>query len=129
MGFISSARVVAFAAASTVALNAAAGVPKDLPYPTGGNLTADQIIEQVYFVNHFYAFSNYAITKKGREDITVLVIKGEGDKPTTNTLERYLNNAYPASDAIKAQDLAIFRSGKLKGSRSSSARRSSRSFL
>ena len=45
----------------------------------------------------------------------MLVIKGEGKKPTTNTLERYLNNDYPADDAIKAQDLAIFRSGKLKG--------------
>jgi hypothetical protein len=99
--------------ASSISFNATAGVPKDLPYPSG-DLTADQIMDQVYFVNHFYGFQNYAITKEGR-DITVLVIKGEGKTPTTNTLERYLNNAYPADDAIKAQDLAIFRSGKLKG--------------
>jgi hypothetical protein len=99
--------------ASSISFNATAGVPKDLPYPSG-DLTADQIMDQVYFVNHFYGFQNYAITKEGR-DITVLVIKGEGKTPTTNTLERYLNNDYPADDAIKAQDLAIFRSGKLKG--------------
>jgi hypothetical protein len=105
--------IVACALATTLSFNAFAGVPKDLPYPSG-SLNADQVMDQVYFVNHFYAFDNYAITKEGR-DITVLVIKGEGKKPTTNTLERYLNNAYVADDAIKAQDLAIFRSGKLKG--------------
>lgn len=105
--------IVACTVATTLSFNALAGVAKDLPYPSG-NLTADQIIDQVYFVNHFYAFNNYAITEKDR-DITVLVIKGEGKTPTTNTLERYLNNEYADDDAIKAQDLAIFRSGKLKG--------------
>jgi hypothetical protein len=113
MGLISSARVFAFAVASSLSLGATAAVTKDLPYPTG-DLTAEQIMEQVYFVNHFYAFQNYAITEQGR-DITVLVIKGEDRAPTTNTLERYLNNDYAADDPIKAQDLAIFRSGKLKG--------------
>ena len=107
------AGVAAVALALTASSSAAAGVSKDLAYPTDGNLTAEQIIEQTYFVNHFYAFDNYAITKQGR-DITVLVIKSEGRKPTTNTLERYLNNIYD-DGVIKAQDLAIFRSGKLKG--------------
>ncbi|MCG6965496.1 MAG: outer membrane lipoprotein-sorting protein [Chromatiaceae bacterium] len=107
------ASVAAFTLATTFSLTATAGVPKNLPYPSG-NLTADQIIEQVYFVNHFYGFKNYAITKKG-DDITVLVIKSEGKTPTTNTLERYLNNDYPEGNAVKAEDLAIFRSGKLKG--------------
>lgn len=106
------AGVTALALTATVSMNAAAGVSKGLAYPSGA-LNADQIMEQVYFVNHFYGFNNYAITKKGR-DITVLVIKGEGKKPTTNTLERYLNNDY-SDGVIKAQDLAIFRSGKLKG--------------
>lgn len=114
MGLITSVRAIAFAAACTVSLNAFAAVPKDLPYPSGGNLTADQIMDQVYFVNHFYGFKNYAITEKGR-DITVLVIKSEGRRPTTNTLERYLNNDYAPDNPIKAQDLAIFRSGKLRG--------------
>ena len=104
--------VAAFALATTISFAATAGVPKDLPYPSG-DLTADQIMDQVYFVNHFYAFNNYAITDKD-DNITVLVIKGEGKKPTTNTLERYLNNAYSDGN-IKSQDLAIFRSGKLRG--------------
>ena len=107
------AGLAALALSATLSFSAAAGVPKDLPYPSG-DLTADQIMDQVYFVNHFYAFDNYAITEKGRRDITVLVIKSEDKKPTTNTLERYLNNEY-ADGVIKAQDLAIFRSGKLRG--------------
>ena len=107
------ASVVALTVATTISTTAIAGVPKDLPYPSG-ELNADQIMDQVYFVNHFYGFDNYAITKQGKE-ITVLVIKREGKKPTTNTLERYLNNDYAADDAIKAQDMALFRSGKLKG--------------
>lgn len=108
------ASVAAFALTATVSFNAIAGVPKDLPYPSGGNLTADQIADQVYFVNHFYAFKNYAITEKDK-DITVLLIKAEGKDPTTITLERFLNNDYAGGDVINAEDLAIFRSGKLKG--------------
>ena len=91
---------------------ALAGVAKDLPYPTGSP-SADQIIEQVYYVNHFYGYKNFAIVKD-KKDITVLINKSEGKKPTTNTLERFLNNDYSEGD-IKAMDLAIFRSGKLRG--------------
>ena len=93
---------------------AQAGVPKDLPYPSGGNLSAEDIINQVYFVNHFYAFKNYAIVKKGSK-ITILLNKVKGKKPTTVTLDRYLNNDYPADDPTKAQDMAMFRTGKLRG--------------
>ena len=91
-----------------------AGVSKNLPLPKEGEkLTANAIADQVYFVNHFYALKNYGITKKGRS-ITVLLNKSKGKKPTTITLERYLNNDY-SDGKTKAMDLAIFRSGKLKG--------------
>jgi len=113
MGHPVRSRVAVACALFTVAAASQAGVSKSLAYPSG-ELTADQIIDQTYYVNHFYGFKNYAITKKGRK-ITVLLNKAEGKKPTTNTLERYLNNEYPEGDAIKAQDMAIFRSGKLKG--------------
>ena len=113
MGYFVRAQV-AVACALFTATATQAGVSKSLPYPSGGDLTADQVVEQTYFVNHFYGFKNYAITKKGRT-ITVLLNKAEGSKPTTNTLERYLNNDYPAGDAVNAEDMAIFRSGKLKG--------------
>jgi hypothetical protein len=114
MGHPYSARLAVACALFTAATASQAGVSKSLPYPSG-ELNADQIADQVYFVNHFYSFKNYAITQEGRSKITVLLNKAEGSKPTTNTLERYLNNDYPADDAVNAEDMAIFRSGKLKG--------------
>ena len=92
---------------------ASAAVTRALPLPSGSP-TADQIMDQVYFVNHFYSFDNYGIGKKGKK-MTVLVNKSAGEKPTTITLERYLNNAYDDDDSVNAKDLAIFRSGKLRG--------------
>ena len=90
-----------------------ADVTRSLPLPSG-TPSADEIIDQVYYVNHFYGFDNYGIGKKGNK-ITVLVNKSAGEKPTTVTVERYLNNDYEDDDTIKARDLAIFRSGKLRG--------------
>ena len=101
------------AALSTLSFAAQAGVPKDLPMPSGAP-DANELARQVYFVNHFYALKNYGITKKGKT-ITVLVNQSQGSRPTTITLERYLNNDYSAGDATNAMDLAIFRSGKLRG--------------
>lgn len=91
---------------------ALAGVPKDLPYPSGSP-TAEQIIDQVYFVNHFYALKNFSIESSGN-DITALINREPGKSPNINTLERFLNNDYD-DGVIKAMDLAIFRSGKLRG--------------
>ncbi|MEJ2610092.1 MAG: outer membrane lipoprotein-sorting protein [Candidatus Thiodiazotropha sp.] len=100
-----------------------AGVAKDLSLPTA-TPTADEIANQVYFVNHFYALKNFGITNNNKDPkksnraipgkITVIVNKSAGSVPTTITVERYLNNDY-SDGAINAQDIAIFRSGKLKG--------------
>jgi len=92
---------------------ATAGVSKTLPYPSG-DLTANELADQVYFVNHFYGFNDYADSKKGRKNIAVLLSRAKGKKPTTNTLERFLNNEYD-DGVVNARDMAIFRSGKLKG--------------
>ncbi|RUM82884.1 MAG: outer membrane lipoprotein-sorting protein [Candidatus Thioglobus sp.] len=100
---------IAVGLASSVAT---ATVSKDLAYPSG-NLSANDVANQNYFVNHFYSFGNYAITKKGK-DITALILRAKGSNPLTLTLERYLNNE-PTGAGVNAQDLAIFRSGKLKG--------------
>ena len=90
-----------------------ADVTRSLALPSG-TPSADEIIDQVYYVNHFFGFDNYGIGKKGKK-ITVLVNKSAGEKPTTVTVERYLNNSYNDDDTVKARDLAIFRSGKLRG--------------
>ena len=92
---------------------AQADVTRSLPLPTG-TPSADEIIDQVYYVNHFYGFDNYGIEDKDGK-ITVLVNKSAGEKPTTVTVERYLNNKYEDDPVIKGRDLAIFRSGKLRG--------------
>jgi len=100
-----------------------AGVPKDLPMPAG-KPSASEIADQVYYVNHFYALKNYGITNNNKDPkrstravpgkITVIVNKSQDSDPTTITVERYLNNDY--NDGVtNAQDIAIFRSGKLAG--------------
>jgi len=76
--------------------------------------TALQVAQQVYFANHFYAFENFSISKKGRS-LAVLMNKSEKGKLSVIALERYLNNRYEDDDVIKSKDLAIFKSGKLKG--------------
>jgi len=53
---------VAVGLASSVAT---AAVTKDLAYPSGALTSADDIINQNYFVNHFYSFDNYGIGKVG----------------------------------------------------------------
>ena len=88
-------------------------VTRSLPLPSG-TPSANEIIDQVYYVNHFYGFDNYGIGKEGK-NITVLINKSAGEKPTTITVERYMNNNYEQDSSIKARDLAIFRSGKLRG--------------
>lgn len=85
---------------------------KNLEYPVGGVL-ADDVINQTYFVNHFYGFENYGISKDKRV-ATALILRPSGSRPMTMTLERYLNNNYD-DGVVQAKDLAIFRSGKLKG--------------
>ncbi|MBF0357120.1 MAG: outer membrane lipoprotein-sorting protein [Magnetococcales bacterium] len=91
----------------------AGGVAKSLPYPQG-TPSAEEIVEQVYFVNHFYAVKNFSIKRISKKNITILLSRSEGQKPKTNTVERHLNNDYNDGE-VKAQDIAIFRSGKLRG--------------
>ena len=99
---------IAVGLASSVAT---AAVTKDLAYKSSG-LSANDVAAQNYFVNHFYSFSNYAITKKGK-DITALILRAKGSSPLTLTLERYLNNA-PTAAGVNAQDLAISAQASLK---------------
>jgi len=106
--------MIAGALSMFLASGASAGVSVDLPYPEGKVTDAKTIMNNVYYVNHFYSFKNYSIEKK-RRTITVIVKKSKGKKPLTETVERYLNNDYANDTTVKAKDLAIFRSGKMKG--------------
>ncbi len=53
-------------AASLATGVATATVTKDLAYKSSG-LSANDVAAQNYFVNHFYSFGNYAITKKAKK--------------------------------------------------------------
>jgi len=92
---------------------AQAAVPKDLAYPPGSP-SAEEIANQVYFVNHFYAVKNFFIHREGKNNITVLATRALDDRASTNTLRRFLNNAYDEGE-IKARDMVLFHSGKLRG--------------
>ena len=91
-----------------------ATVDKTLPFPDE-NPTATEIAEQVYFANHFFAYDNFSIgSKRSRNHKAVLITRDKNGKDSTIALERHLNNKYD-DGVIKSRDLAIFRSGKLKG--------------
>jgi hypothetical protein len=85
---------------------------EDLAYPQAALTTGDEVVEQVYFVNHFKSFKNYGIGKKGKS-ITNFILRPKGATPLTMTLERYMTNE-PKAKGVNAQDFAVFRSGKLK---------------
>ncbi|MEW8626226.1 MAG: outer membrane lipoprotein-sorting protein [Candidatus Thiodiazotropha sp.] len=92
-----------------------AGVDRNLPYPQPGTeLTADEVADQVYFANHFYSFDNFSIKRRGKT-LSLLVNKRANDTATKTTVERHLNNNYSDHDSIQSRDLAIFHSGKLRG--------------
>ncbi|MEJ2621297.1 MAG: outer membrane lipoprotein-sorting protein [Candidatus Thiodiazotropha sp.] len=92
-----------------------AGVDRNLAYPKPGTeLTADDIADQVYYANHFYSFDNFSIKRRGKT-LSVLVNKTANDNAKITTVERHLNNNYGDQDSIQSRDLAIFHSGKLRG--------------
>ncbi|EJF06479.1 hypothetical protein ThvES_00014420 [Thiovulum sp. ES] len=105
-------KVIFLALFSTLYLFSSDAVSRDLKYPSG-TPSALEIMKNVYYVNHFYAFKNYSIDKK-RRNVTVIVKKSAGEKPLTETVTRYLNNSY-SDGVVQSKDLAIFHSGKNKG--------------
>ncbi|MET0070147.1 MAG: outer membrane lipoprotein-sorting protein [Candidatus Thiodiazotropha sp.] len=97
------------------AANIQAGVDRDLAYPApDAEPDAAEIARQVYFANHFYAFDNFSIKRRGKT-LSVLVNKSQGGSPISTAVERHLNNNYADDDAIRSRDLAIFHSGNLRG--------------
>jgi hypothetical protein len=92
-----------------------AGVDRSLAYPPpGSEPDADEVARQVYFANHFYAFDNFSIKRRGNT-VSVLVNRSDDGSPLTTAVERHLNNNYSSDEAIRARDLAIFHSGKMRG--------------
>ncbi|MCB1865052.1 MAG: outer membrane lipoprotein-sorting protein [Chromatiales bacterium] len=103
--------VIAFALGVSAA--SMAGNDKRLAYPNGVP-TADEIARQVYYTNHFYAFRNFSIPKTTGTS-AILITRDETGDYTRTAVERYLNNNYDDDDSVVARDLAVFLSGRLRG--------------
>ncbi|MEJ2620083.1 MAG: outer membrane lipoprotein-sorting protein [Candidatus Thiodiazotropha sp.] len=100
-----------------ITIPAHGGVDRTLPLPPDLEPpSAEEIARQVYFANHFYAFKNFSIERRGRT-MTVLINRSSSGKISATALERHLNNNYQLTpdEAIQSRDLAIFHSGKLRG--------------
>jgi len=85
---------------------------RTLPLP-GGRPGAEEIARQVYFANHFFAFENFSIKRRGRKMAALITMDADGKLITTG-VERFLNNAYEGS-GVASRDLSVFRTGKLRG--------------
>jgi hypothetical protein len=89
-----------------------------LPYPQG-ELTAEQIAQQVYAVAHGHLVRNSA-SKKNKEEIPIIVTRPpvenevQARRPVVNTFEAY-GNSSPNNPNIDFMQMAIIRSGKAKG--------------
>ncbi len=89
-----------------------AKVERAMPLPPG-EPSAEEVARQVYFANHFYSFDNFSIARRGR-DMALLITRNADGKIISSGVERHLNNDYQGSN-VAARDLAVFRSGKLRG--------------
>lgn len=86
-------------------------VDSSLPLPERLTLPA-QIAEQVYFVDHFYAFDNLLI---GHDKRPMMQLFSYSGKSVSQIATRRMITHQPGKPELKTQDLVIFRSGKLKG--------------
>ncbi|MCU7877343.1 MAG: outer membrane lipoprotein-sorting protein [Candidatus Thiodiazotropha sp. (ex Lucinoma borealis)] len=108
---------LSFIACYLLPCSSIAAVSHDLALPAKGTLPdASEVARQVYFANHFYAFKNFSIRRRGRT-MTVLINRSKSGKETTTSLERHINNNYNTDEtsSVTSKDLAIFHSGKMKG--------------
>lgn len=87
--------------------------PGLMPADSGtGARTGEELARQVDFVNRFAAVANVSYGTR-REPMVVVDRSPEG-RALVNTLQRWRRNDFPAG-RIAARDLAVFGSGKLKG--------------
>jgi len=76
-------------------------------------LTATEIAQKSYNVNHSIFLKNMMIKKRGRSSIIVLS-RMPNKKPRITAIERFLSNEFKGKN-VEAKDLIVIRSGKLNG--------------
>lgn len=89
-------------------------VSQDLAYPSAGQeLTGRQLAEQIYYVNHLYAFETVEMDGKKNQQIRIYNYQ-PGKKPTLLLASRYVNHRMQKEN-IKTMDMVTFNSGKQRG--------------
>ncbi len=89
-----------------------------LPYPSG-EISGEQIAEQVYAVAHGSLVKN-AASKKYKKDIAMVVNRPPtkkrkpGRRPVVNTFETF-GNSNPLNSDLDSMQMAIIKSGKARG--------------
>ena len=78
-----------------------------------GAITATQIAQKSYNVNHSLYVNNIMIKRK-RRNMILVIGRMPNKKPRITAIERFLSNEFE-SEPIEAKDLIIIRSGKLNG--------------
>lgn len=76
-------------------------------------ISANEIAQKSYNVNHSLYIKNMMIKKKKRSSI-IVVSRTPGVKPRINAVERFLSNDYH-DGVTESKDIVIMRSGKLNG--------------
>ena len=87
-------------------------VPVTLAYPQG-EPTANELIRQVYYLNHLYTFHRLPLEQQ-MAGMNVIVKKEVGKKPRTIVAERHLNATYN-NGRIKSRELVYFHYGASRG--------------
>ncbi len=84
-----------------------------LPYPTHTPLDAFEIATQAHIVMRAQLPKN-ALSKKHKGKISRLINRRAGRKASVHQFESYINNDYPKG-VVQQKQLAVFKTGKLKG--------------
>lgn len=94
-----------------IPFNESAAIDLSLARPEP-ELSPVQTAEQVYFVDHFYAFDNLLIGYDKRPMMQLFSYSG---KSVSQIATQRMITHQPAKAELKTRDLVIFRNGKLKG--------------
>lgn len=95
---------------SSAAAFAGVSVPKNLPLPVDTvELTGSKLAEQVYFVNHFYAFSQMPIEYQPRG--LNIIVKKAGDSVHVDVMERYIDTR-DSGGVIANKEVIVVRNGR-----------------
>ena len=76
-------------------------------------VTAVEAAKHVYYVNQFYAFNEFPVENQIK-GMNIVINKDRWGRVYTQAVERHINTTYGLDNAIKKQEVAIWRNSKYK---------------